>query len=191
MRAVVLDGAMSGDPFFRRVRGIVEAELSSLSWQVTQFLLDEMDIAPCTGCRSCWCATPGRCKIADDADSILKAIVSSDLVVFMTPVTFGGYSAVLKNFVDRLPPLVSPFFGKTAGGYVHKSRYGKAPRLVGIGVLAAPDMEAVRVFSTLVGTNAVKFNAKAHASVVLSGRHGAGHLAENIKNALARAEVAP
>lgn len=189
MRAVVLDGALSGDPVFRRIRCIVESELSGLSWETTQFLLDECDIAPCAGCRSCWCATPGRCEIRDDAETILKAIVKSDLLVFLTPLTFGGYSSILKNFVDRMPPLVSPFFIKKGDGYIHKGRYPMPPRMVGIGMLATMDMESVRVFSSLVGVNAARMQAPAHASVVLSGRHSQGLLAENIRNALARVEV--
>ncbi len=190
MRAVVLDGAEEGDPVLRRVRGIVEAELRGLKWEVSAFSLHGMDVAPCRGCFSCWTATPGRCAVSDDAEIVLKAVVPSDLAVFLTPVTFGGYNALLKNAVDRMLPLLSPFFLRRDGVFLQRSRYARNPRLLGIGVLSAPDMESVRVFTTQVHQNAEKLDSPARAALVLSSRHGSDLLAENVRNALTRVEIA-
>jgi len=49
------------------------------------------------GCFGCWNKTPGTCVMKDDSAKIAKAVVNSDLLIFLTPITFGGYSSELKK----------------------------------------------------------------------------------------------
>ena len=53
-------------------------------------------------CRACnACGTSGPCIQDDDMKSIRAKVMSSDLVVFVTPVYFCGISAQLKTVIDR------------------------------------------------------------------------------------------
>jgi hypothetical protein len=65
-------------------------------------------------------------------------------------------------------PNVLPFFAKIHGEVHHKARYERYPALAAVGVLAEPDEEAERIFSTLVSRNAINFYAPTHTAVVLT-----------------------
>ena len=57
------------------------------------------DIHPCTGCVAC--GYEGDCVLRDDNEHIRKALLSSDMVVFATPLYYYAMSAQLKAVVDR------------------------------------------------------------------------------------------
>ncbi len=77
--------------------------------------VSERRIGPCMGDFFCWTRSPGECTQDDDNREISRTFVGSDLVVFLTPVIFGGYSSELKRALDHLIPNISPFF-VTLGG---------------------------------------------------------------------------
>jgi len=72
-------------------------ELGSAGWSAEPILLHEVKIRSCLGCFKCWDTTPGICIQKDDAQEIVQKIIQSELVVFLTPLTFGGYSSELKS----------------------------------------------------------------------------------------------
>ena len=57
------------------------------------------DIHPCTGCVHC--GYEGPCVQKDDMELFRKQILSSDMLVFVTPLYYYGMSAQLKILVDR------------------------------------------------------------------------------------------
>ncbi len=56
-------------------------------------------IHPCLGCNAC--GMNGDCVQKDKGNEILKTILSSDIICFVTPVYYFGMSAQLKMMVDR------------------------------------------------------------------------------------------
>ncbi len=112
--------------------------------------------------------------------------IQCDLLVFLTPVTFGGYSSELKKAVDRMIPLALPFFARVCGETHHKPRYERYPALLGVGVLPDRDDEAEQMFTALVGRNAVNFNSSAHAATVVSSSQDTETVRGQIKTALAK-----
>ena len=58
-----------------------------------------MNIHPCTGCVRC--GYEGPCVLKDDVEEIREEILSSDMIVFATPLYYYGMSAQLKTVVDR------------------------------------------------------------------------------------------
>ena len=58
-----------------------------------------LDIAPCTGCVAC--GYEGPCALSDDFDDVRRKILSSDMVVFATPLYYYGMTAQLKATIDR------------------------------------------------------------------------------------------
>ena len=94
-------------------------------------------------------------------------MIAGDLTIFLTPITFGGYSSELKKAVDRLICLISPFFTRIDGEVHHHARYDRYPALVGVGILPASHPVQEQIFHTLIGRNAINMHAPTHNSVVL------------------------
>jgi len=189
MKAVVLNGAESGDHASHTVYEIIASALEDIGWQVEPCILHEIKIASCRGCFGCWVKTPGICVIDDAGHDVARMVIQSDLVVLLTPVTFGGYSSELKKALDRIICLISPFFVKIGEEVHHKPRYERYPRLVGVGVLPHPDGESERVFKTLVGRNAINLHCPAHAGGVVLSTQGPDEMRETIQTLLTTAEV--
>ena len=78
------------------------------------------EINPCSACYSCWFKTQGECAQKDDMKKIFNKVKESDILVFCTPLYFYGVSGVMKNFIDRLLPLGTPYV-EIKDDYVRKS----------------------------------------------------------------------
>ena len=167
MKALVLNGATNGDETLDAMNEIIVTHLEGLGWQVDSFTLRDVDVSSCLGCFGCWVRTPGLCVIDDAGRDIARLYVRSDLVVFLTPITFGGYSSELKKAIDRLIPNILPFFTKINGEVHHEPRYEHNPRLLAIGALPHPDTEREQLFRFLVNRNAINQHCPTHATGVV------------------------
>ncbi len=190
MKALILNGAKEGHSSIGRLQTILVRALERTGWQAEPVLLYEKRIANCKGCFGCWVRTPGECVIDDFGRDIARMMIGSDLVVYLTPVTFGGYSARLKKAVDRTIPLVLPFFTQIDGEIHHKPRYESYPRLVSLGLMRAPDDESERIFGELLARNALNFHTNAYASAVffeaeLTGEDNMENVVNRIQETLA------
>ena len=167
MNATVLNGAVIGDEFLDSVQDLLAGELSAQGYQVQSWTLRDEKLAYCLGCFECWTKTPGVCRIDDTGRAVAASMIGSDLVIYLTPITFGGYSSALKKAVDRAICLVSPFFTRIDGEVHHHARYDRYPAILGVGVLPAPQPAQEQIFRTLIGRNAINLHAPVHDSVVL------------------------
>ena len=95
--------------------------------EIEVFFTKKMKIGPCEGDLACWFETPGRCVKRDDMDMLLPRLAGSEIWVFATPVYVDGMSGPLKNMLDRLIPLVYPFFEIRGGHCRHALREGTNP----------------------------------------------------------------
>ena len=171
MKAIILNGSHENDATGERVKAALLAELQAGGWEVEHILLRERKIGNCAGDFFCWVRSPGICNVDDDNREIAEAVVQSDLMIYLTPVTFGGYSSALKRMVDHQIQNVSPFFSKVNGETHHQKRYPKYPDFLAVGWLERPDPQAEAVFRQLAGRNAVNFFAKtAVTGLVLAGQ---------------------
>lgn len=164
--ALILDGRIGDDAIANQALDTAEAWLRGREWDLRSYVLRELEIAPCMGCFGCWIQTPGECVIADAGREVARSIVRSDLLVYLTPIQFGGYSYELKKAVDRSIPIISPFFRKVKGEVHHKKRYDRYPNVVAVGWgerLADGEDE---LFETVVERNAINMHAKRAVSVV-------------------------
>jgi multimeric flavodoxin WrbA len=130
-------------------------ELKKLNWDINSIILEDLELAYCTGCFGCWIQTPGECVIKDSQETIVREMIHSDLILYITPITFGGYSSILKETLDRQISRVLPYFMKVNGEVHHVRRYEKQQSLIAIGILESPDNEKEEVFNTLVARNAI------------------------------------
>jgi len=189
MYAVILDGSERDDSATGMVRQVINDQLSRFDWTVESVPLCDLEVADCRGCFGCWTRTPGVCIIDDAGRDIAKSVVQCDLLVLLTPVTFGGYSFTLKKAIDRLIPNVLPFFKKIGGEIHHVPRYERDPRFVGIGVLSEPDAELEDVFNALVERNAINMFSPAHAAKVITVEDGSQSVINSVRSTLLKVEA--
>ncbi len=78
--------------------------------EVELFYTQNLQIHPCRGDFACWLNTPGSCYQKDDMEILLPLLAQAEIWVFATPVYADGMPGSLKNLIDRLIPLLQPFF---------------------------------------------------------------------------------
>ncbi len=167
MHALLLDGTQEDDGGTRIVRQVLTSELESAGFEPERVVACELEVAPCRGCFACWERNPGECLTDDEARNVARKYMRTDLAVFFTPVTFGGYSSSLKMVLDRMLPNISPFFMDIGGETHHVPRYDRYPPFLAVGVCPDPDEETRDVFTTLAGRNAINmYSPNHHAAVV-------------------------
>lgn len=76
------------------IRGAREAEHA-----VTVFDAGHARLHPCLGCQSC--GMDGPCVQKDDMAGLREQLLKADMVVFVTPLYYYGFSAQLKTVIDR------------------------------------------------------------------------------------------
>jgi multimeric flavodoxin WrbA len=180
--ALILNGALPGDESLGPAEDALTALLGDAGSEIRRYSMRDVPLAYCQGCFECWTHTPGLCKTEGDAGrEIAAAIIASDLLVFLTPITFGGYSSEIKKILDRSICLVLPFFRRIDGEVHHHRRYDGYPALVGVGLLREPDEEQERIFATLVERNALNMDSPAHAACVLPAGAEAHVLRERLE----------
>lgn len=107
--------------------------------ETENIILAEKDIRYCKGKFMCWFNKPGKCTIHDDEDDLLPRFLNSDIAVFACPVYFDNVPAVMKNFIDRLSPVLLPHFEDDKNGeYRHAKRYEKYPKIIVISNAGLP-----------------------------------------------------
>jgi multimeric flavodoxin WrbA len=97
--------------------------------EVELFYTKKLDINPCQGERNCWFRTPCKCFQDDDMQWLLPKLHEADIWVFATPVYVDGITGRMKNLIDRLIPLIEPYFELREGHCRHVvlegHKYGK------------------------------------------------------------------
>ncbi len=152
-----------------QVEEILKAELKDKGWQCEMFALGDMDIKPCRSCGNCATKTPGLCLQKDGMEKILAKWVQSQLVILLSPISFGGYHSDLKKVIDRLLPLNTPYFTVHRGELHHENRYNPMPSLMTIGILREENTQEREAFRYLTQRNAVNMLIDRYAAVIITG----------------------
>ncbi len=172
MKALILNGSHSNDP---QAINITNALLQHLPDAETVILRDQK-IGNCAGDFFCWVRNPGMCNINDDNRIIAEKIIHSDLLIYLTPVTFGGYSSELKRMVDHQIQNISPFFTNIHGEIHHQKRYKQYPNLLSIGWMDESNDRAESIFRYLVHRNAINLHAKTSVCGLVVGQQSEADL---------------
>ncbi len=192
MNITILNGAEGNGrgATLRSVASAIAAEAGARGWTASAFDLASMDMKPCRGCFACWLKHPGKCAIKDKEELLIKAMATTDLAVWLTPVVYGGYGPALKKALDRVIPILLPFFIKVEGELHHPQRYPRRRSLIVIGTQAASDEEAERIFHGLVQRNALNLNSVRTASRVIREGAAPTEWATDLTTLLAEAKEA-
>ena len=92
------------------VLGWVEEELRSLGHDVERIYLNNKSMGGCQGCAKCR-ENPDEiaCIQNDDAIAIMKQMISSEALLFASPIYFWGFSSQIKTLIDRGYSLVTNY----------------------------------------------------------------------------------
>ena len=183
MKAIILDGSRKNDLTGRKVSSTLVTQLKSRGWEVEHVQLCDIKIGNCAGDFFCWVRSPGLCNVNDNNRIIARSIANCQLMVYLTPVTFGGYSSNLKKMVDHQIQNVLPYFAKVNGETHHQRRYpAPYPDFLAIGWMDQPDAQSEAVFRHLAYRNAINLYAKhSVAGVVLAGQ-SEGQIQASVQN---------
>lgn len=131
MNILILDGHPGGTEAasYKKYLSDLRRLLTDSGHDLTTLDLKKMDLRFCTGCWSCWWATPGECVLKDDGAAVCRKVIRSDLVLFASPMIQGFTSALLKKVQDRLIPLLHPYIELVEGESHHRKRYAVYPRI--------------------------------------------------------------
>lgn len=167
MKTLILDGSPAGDRIGSFSAATLQADIATRGWSSEVVVLRDKKIGNCMGDFLCWMKSPGKCYMADDHLEISRKYLENDLVIFLTPITFGGYSPTLKKMVDHMIQNTLPFFATHSGEIHHQQRYERYPDVITIGWQREPDAEAASIFQHLAWRNSINFYAKVHACGIL------------------------
>lgn len=87
------------------------------------FTLKDMNINYCIGCWDCWVKTPGICRLKDDHALVLKSLINSQHVLFISNVRTGFVTSTLKKTLDRIIPTALPYIKEYKNESHHYQRY--------------------------------------------------------------------
>jgi len=189
MKALILDGTKSSNDESTKIFNLMLEELNKLNWEVISITLEDINIGYCTGCFGCWVQTPGECIIKDHEENVIKDMVHSDLIIYLTPIMFGGYSSILKKALDRQIGRVLPYFVKINGEVHHSKRYEKQQSLLSIGLLDKHDSEKEEIFKTLVARNAINMWAPFQRAIISLKGEDVSEFSSHFNKALMEVEV--
>ena len=188
MKSFILDGSSPDDPVAININRCLLKLLEPDGASVTRVALAGQDIKGCIGCLNCFFKTPGKCHFDDIARELPHHYVDSDLAVFITPVTFGGFSSVFARAYNRMMIQLESHLVETINGeLLRKKRYGRAhPAVMVIGMEKEPDPDAEGVFTALVSSNAMlHLRAPKHSVAYVASDFSESDIARTISESLA------
>jgi multimeric flavodoxin WrbA len=129
--------------------------LKAGGWAVDDWRIRDEKMAWCSGCFGCWVKTPGECVYKDASHEGDERASRADLLVILTPVTFGGYSAEAKKALDHTIGIHLPYLKKIGADSHHPPRYDRRHDLLAVGTVPAGEGGGVeaQTFQRLAARN--------------------------------------
>ena len=147
MKAYIISDRDFESDTFRQLDEIVSSYLKKKDFEIEHRAIEKNEIVPCMGCFGCWVKKPGECVIHDAMAELNSRCMNSDVVIYLSPVVFGQFSANIKNAIDRWLPNMLPYFLKRPdGSTIHKARYATYPKQFIIGYGESISLEDEQLF---------------------------------------------
>lgn len=188
MKSFILDGSRPDDPVAININQCLLKLFGPDGASVIRVALARHDIKGCIGCLNCFFKTPGECHFNDIARELPHHFVDSDLAVFITPITFGGYSSVFARAYNRMMIQLESHLVETINGeLLRKKRYGRSyPAVMVIGLEKESDPDAEDVFTALVNSNAMlHLRAPKHSVAYVASDFSESDIVRTISESLA------
>ena len=153
---------------------------------VSTVVLNGDEIMACLGCYKCWVKTPGLCFMTKDcANTVSEQEIQADAVIFLSKITYGGFSYDLKSFIDRSIPNLSPYFEIVLGDMRHGMRYERFPHMISIGY-GADTPEELQTFIALAERNSLIMRPQKYFAFTLQNSDEMSGMLQSLKNVLSR-----
>jgi len=150
------------------LKAVMEEFLST--HETESLVFDYSKVKPCVGCYRCWIKTPGICIHQEDkTNEVCAKIVNCDAVMILNEITYGGYSADIKAFLDRMIPNLSPYFEIIKKEMRHKRRYSRYPDWLTVGYGDSSEEEK-RIYSELNYRNALNVRPKNYGALTVKDK---------------------
>lgn len=167
MKAAIIDGNMDSAPVTGAVIHCLEPLLASSGYQVSVTSLREKNVEPCKACQQCSMTGQWSCTQGDDWPSIAQTAIAADLLVLLSPISFGCHSSLLKSFLDRLLFNLSPNFMRNQTGPAPGKSSHCLKKLGAIGLLSGIDPEQEATFCELSRRNGLSFGCSRSSATVV------------------------
>lgn len=100
MKILILLGSPHKDGTTAALAGKFAEGAVAAGHEVEKLYLQGMKIASCMGCNACR-RNDGQCCLKDDMEQVKPLVKEADLVVFVSPLYYFGFTAQLKQVIDR------------------------------------------------------------------------------------------
>jgi hypothetical protein len=169
MEILILNALQRKTKDYEKTRSFLEKIFQNNKYRFEWINVREMDVNFCIGtkCLDCQFKTPGLCKQKDDMQSLYPKLINANLLIFLTPISFGSYHSELKKIIDRFLPLDIPVYTIYQDELHHKSRYEEMPNLFSIGFLKDESQESIRIFTELTKRNALNMLIEKFVSEII------------------------
>jgi multimeric flavodoxin WrbA len=117
--------------------------------------LDNVEIKPCVSCGGCTYKTYGKCTVRDDGDWIYPKVIRSDVLIFVTPITFGSYSFKVKRVYDKISLIMDRHYFVENKELVKGGKLGSRFKFFTIGNMENCRKEELEAFQKLFHENLV------------------------------------
>lgn len=128
MKAVFVNGSPRKKGNTHYMLSIVMKELESKGIETTLIHAGDRDIHGCTACEACSKSKTPKCAFGDDLiNECIEVIKDADALILGSPVYFGGITAQMKAFIDRVGYVCRPHSllkGKVCAGIAVARRNG-------------------------------------------------------------------
>lgn len=191
LSVLILNGSPKTDVQHNLYQKIIEKELASKGIPHESIVLHSTDLKSCIGCFKCWDTTPGICTGVkeDSGNEIIRKVIHSDLIVFLTPLTFGGYSSDLKKIIERFLPLLQAGVNLVKGETHHKKRYDKYPSILAIATTEEINEKEIQIFKHLIYRHSLNFYPPKFITEVFDLAESKENVEKKIKQYLTELEV--
>lgn len=171
------------------ISDILKKLLEQAGHEIQAITLSREELKPCLGCFGCWLKTPGQCVITDDDENnICLEMIQSDAVVLLTRLTYGGFSADTKAFLDRSIQNIQPFFEIHKGEMHHLERYERFPAWIAVGYGRATEPEK-QTFLSLKERHVLNMRPRKHLALTIKDGSELSFEAEKIIELLREANA--
>ncbi|HWI63795.1 MAG TPA: NAD(P)H-dependent oxidoreductase [Symbiobacteriaceae bacterium] len=168
----ILDGFDTDSPIAGEIGALLTRRLEQAGQGHASFKMKEMHLATCRSCGACNYKSPGKCVVQDDLHEILRAAARSRVLVFLTPIRFGGYTSQLKKALEKFMNLGYSYYMMKNGKLLHPMRYGDKS-ILSIGVIEADVPGQEETFQLHLRRNAQNLLSP-HCKAVIVRRDGGG-----------------
>ncbi len=134
MKALIFSDKDYQTEEYQSIDRLLHSFLAEKGFETEEAQIGRDELSFCMGCFGCWIKKPGECVIGDSIASLNNREMNSDIVIFLSPVVFGQFSANIKNALDRWLPNMLPFFTtRKDGSTMHPPRYDSYPGQIMVG----------------------------------------------------------